>query len=109
MNNRSRDTADGPGERHAPGTGRHRPLRRLFQFALVITGFAICLTAWLMYLVTVRELDPSRSETSGLMTFVEEYGTPLLIGELTVLLVLTVATIVTDSVSERRMAKSEKH
>jgi predicted outer membrane lipoprotein len=67
-----------------------------FYFALVLVGVLFALSACAFGVMTVRGLEPANSDEAGLMGFLDQYGLWLLVGELALLALLTVAAIGTD-------------
>lgn len=73
-----------------------------FYSALVIVGVLFSLTACAYGVMTVRGLEPSNADEGGLIGFLDQYGLWILMGELAVLGLLTVAAIGTDEYWTRR-------
>ena len=67
-----------------------------FYSVLVVVGVVFAITACAYGVMTVRGLDPRNADEGGLIGFLDDYGIWVLIGELGVLGLLTVAAIGTD-------------
>jgi hypothetical protein len=67
-----------------------------FYSVLVVVGVLFSLTACAYGVMTVRGLDPNNADEVGLIGFLNDYGLWIMIGELVVLAILTVAAIGTD-------------
>lgn len=74
-----------------------------FYVVLVIVGVAFAVTACAYAVMVVKNLEPSRraAETGGLMVLLEQHGFTILMVELGLLTVTTVAAISTDSLWSR--------
>ncbi len=77
---------------------RPQIIKNPFYLLLSLVGFAFVVTVcayWLMSLAVIR--DPlGESPRDGLLGFLEEHGTALLISEVAALMVLCLAAIATD-------------
>ena len=74
-----------------------------FYFLLVVTGVVFCITSCAYMVMTVRGRQPEIEPAGqGLIGFMDEHGVALLLGELAVLAVFTVAAIGTDSYWEKK-------
>jgi len=67
-----------------------------FYLALVPVGVMFAITACAYLVMSMRVLDPRRAEDTALIGLLERYGTTILVIELVVLGVLTVAAIGSD-------------
>ncbi len=73
-----------------------------FYVALLPVGIAFALTACAFVVMTMRGLDPQNEESTGLIQLMERHGVIIMIGELTLLGLLTFAAIATDDFWQRR-------
>lgn len=75
-----------------------------FYGLLVVVGVVFTVTACAYGVMTVRGLKPDETEAtpSGLMTFLDRHGMPLLMGELGVLALTTFLAMATDDFWSRR-------
>lgn len=73
-----------------------------FYAALVVVGVVFAITACAYGVMTVRLLDPRLADEGGLVGLMNQHGLKMLVGELGVLAVLTVAAITTDDYFVRR-------
>ena len=73
-----------------------------FYAALVVVGIAFAITACAYGVMTVRLLDPRMADEGGMVGLMDRHGLKLLVGELSVLAVLTVAAITSDDYFVRR-------
>jgi hypothetical protein len=78
-----------------------------FYSALVVVGVLFALTACAYGVMTVRGLDPQNADEGGLVGFLDAYGVWVMVGELLVLGLLTVAAIGTDEYWTRRMTAAD--
>ena len=67
-----------------------------FYLALVPVGVMFAITACAYLVMSMRVLDPRRAEDTALIGLLERHGTTILVIELVVLGVLTVAAIASD-------------
>lgn len=74
-----------------------------FYSALVVVGVLFALTACAYGVMTVRGLEPQNADEGGLVGFLDAYGVWIMVGELLVLGILTVAAIGTDEYWTRRL------
>ncbi len=79
-----------------------------FYAVLVVAGVTFALTASLYGAMTVRKLDVMAAESTGVMAFMEQHGLTLMLVELAVLALLTVAAIGTDDYWMRGAGKKEE-
>ena len=84
-----------------------------FYVLLVITGVVFTITACAYGVMTVRQIRPTMEQTAStsgtsMLAFLDENGLELLIGELVVLAIATVAAIGTDQYWITRREKSLK-
>jgi hypothetical protein len=83
-----------------------------FYLLLVVVGTAFVITASAYGVMATRALRPPRVAAgaeppkSSLLTFMEEHGEKLLVGELLVLAIATVGAISTDGYWAKRAAAS---
>lgn len=93
---------------------RKKPINP-FYLLLVVVGTAFVITASAYGVMATRALRPPRAVAgveppkSPLITFMEQNGEKLLVGELLVLAVCTVAAISTDNYWSKRGAPPEKN
>ena len=73
-----------------------------FYAALVVVGLAFALTTCAYTVMSFRELDPFAPEEQGLIALMKNHGLLILVSELGLLGVLTVAAIGTDDYWTRR-------
>ena len=73
-----------------------------FYLALVPVGVIFAITACAYLVMSMRVLDPRRAEDTALVGLLEQHGTMILVIELVVLGVLTVAAIASDDFWMRR-------
>jgi uncharacterized membrane protein len=78
-----------------------------FYSVLVVVGVVFAITACAYGVMTVRGLDPRNADESGLIGFLDDYGIWVLVGELVVLGLLTVAAIGTDEFWTRRAGNTQ--
>jgi hypothetical protein len=78
-----------------------------FYAALLPAGVAFGLTACAFVVLTVRGSDPQHAAESGLIALLARHGLTILMTELAVLAILTVAAITTDDFWVRRCAMTE--
>ena len=67
-----------------------------FYAVLVVAGVTFALTATMYGVMTVRGLDSRSPEPEGIIAFIQQHGLTLMIIELVVLALLTIAAIGTD-------------
>jgi hypothetical protein len=79
-----------------------------FYPPLVVVGVVFALTACAYGVMTVRGLDPHQAGEGGLVGFMDEYGLLLMVAELCLLGVLTVAAIGTDEYWTRRFERLQR-
>ena len=80
-----------------------------FLSLLVLVGIAFCLSAWLMYLVSLRTLAPASDSEAAvqhgwLITLFQDHGMAILAVELLVLAVCAGAAMITDKCWSVRIA-----
>ena len=73
-----------------------------FSIALLPVGALFGLTACAFVVMTVRGSNPQHGAESGFIALLARHGMPIIIGELTMLAILTVAAITTDDFWVRR-------
>jgi hypothetical protein len=78
-----------------------------FYAALVVVGVAFALTACAYGVMTVRGLNPRLAEEGGLIGLMDRHGLVIMVVEIGLLGLLTVAAIATDGYWTRRMEKRE--
>jgi len=76
-----------------------------FYSALVVVGVLFAITACAYGVMTVRGLEPRNADEGGLIGFLDAYGVWVMLAELLVLGILTVAAIGTDEYWTRRLPK----
>jgi hypothetical protein len=78
---------------------RKRPFANPFYFLLLVVGVAFLLTASSYGVMAFREVQghSAAASRSGLMTFLDRHGALLMIVELAVLAVASVAAMATDN------------
>ena len=79
-----------------------------FYVALVPAGIVFAVTACAYGVMTVRGLDPHHAANDGLIRLMEQRGLVILVVELALLAVLTVAAIGTDDFWMRRFEQSQR-
>jgi hypothetical protein len=81
-----------------------RPPRNPFSILLGAVGIAFTLTAMSYCVAVLRGVRPetARQSRSSLDTFIDRHGTALLVGELVLLAIATVGSVVHDSRSGGR-------
>ena len=90
----------------APNVPRSKPVNP-FYAVLVVAGVTFALTAAMYGVMTVRGLDARAAESEGVIAFMERHGLTLMIVELVVLAVLTLAANGTDDYWMRGAEKKE--
>jgi hypothetical protein len=75
-----------------------------FYVAALPVGVIFLITACSYVVMAYHGLDPHHRQTSGLIGLMDKHGVAILIGELALLAVLTVAAISTDGYWTRRFA-----
>jgi hypothetical protein len=73
-----------------------------FYTLLVVVGVVFAITACAYGVMTVRGLDPHRVGEGGLVSLMDRHGMTIMIVEIALLAVLTVAAIGTDEFWTRR-------
>ena len=75
-----------------------------FYLVLLVVGAVFAITASAYGVMTVRGLNPRLADEEGLMGVMSQHGLVIMVGELVLLGVLTVAAIATDDywTGERR-------
>ncbi len=73
-----------------------------FYFAALPIGMLFAVTACVFVVMTMQGLDPQRAEETGLIRVMAQHGVAILVGELAILALLTVAAIATDDFWTRR-------
>jgi hypothetical protein len=81
-----------------------------FYVAALPVGVLFAVTACAFVVMTMQGADPQRAEETGLIGLMSRHGVVIMLVELAVLAVLTVAAIATDDLWTRRFesAESEK-
>lgn len=79
-----------------------------FYLALLPVGVLFAVTACAFVVMTMRGLDPQQAEESGMVLLMARHGTTILIAELVVLAVLTVAAIASDDFWTRRFEAAQR-
>ena len=79
-----------------------------FYVALVPAGIVFAVTACAYGVMTVRGLDPHHAANDGLIRLMEQRGLVILVVELSLLAVLTVAAIGTDDFWMRRFEQARQ-
>src|SRR5438552_12100413 len=77
-----------------------------FYLALLPVGIVFAITACAYLVMTMRVLDPRRAEDTALIGLLERHGTTIMVIELFVLGILTVAAIASDDYWMRRLESS---
>ena len=72
-----------------------------FYVSLLVVGGVFAITACAYGVMTVRGLDPRLADEQGLMGLMNRHGLAMMVGELVLLGLLTVAAIGTDKYWER--------
>jgi H+/Cl- antiporter ClcA len=78
-----------------------------FYSVLIVVGIVFAITACAYGVMTVRGLDPRNADEGGLIGVMDDYGIWILVGELLLLGLLTMAAIGTDEYWTRRMEASQ--
>jgi hypothetical protein len=78
-----------------------------FYLALLPVGVLFAVTACAFVVMTMRGLDPQQAEETGLVLLMARHGTSILVIELVVLAVLTVAAIASDDFWTRRFEAAQ--
>jgi hypothetical protein len=78
-----------------------RPTNPIYVSALPV-GVLFAITACAYVVMTMQGLDPQRAEETGLIHLMAHHGVAIMLGELAVLGVLTIAAITTDDFWNRR-------
>lgn len=77
-----------------------------FYPIVVVAGILFCITAFAYGVMTVRQLHeaglPSAGKTEGFTEWIDRHGVPLMIGEVIVLGLCTVAAMATDHLCRRK-------
>ncbi len=76
-----------------------------FYAALVVVGLAFAVTTCAYTVMSFRQLDPNSADEPGVSALLEHQGVTILVVELALLSVLTVAAIGTDAYWTRRAGK----
>ena len=79
-----------------------------FYAALIPVGVIFVLTACSYFVMASRGLDPHSADDAGLMGLMNHYGLAILVVELVLLGILTVAAIGTDDFWTRRFEAAQK-
>lgn len=79
-----------------------------FYAALVVVGIAFAITACAYGVMTVRLLDPRSAGEGGLVGLMNSYGVTIMLVELGLLAVLTVAAISMDDYFVRRAEQANQ-
>jgi hypothetical protein len=80
---------------------RSKPINP-FYVASLPAGIVFAITACACVVMTVRGTDARQAEATGLIAIMEQHGLTILIVEIAILGVLTVAAIVSDDFWTRR-------
>jgi formate-dependent nitrite reductase membrane component NrfD len=78
-----------------------------FYIAALPVGVLFAITACAFVVMTMQGLDPQRAEQTGLIRLMARWGVAIMVGELVVLGLLTIAAIGTDDFWTRRCASRE--
>jgi hypothetical protein len=78
-----------------------------FYSALVVVGLAFALTTCAYTVMSFRELDPLAPDEPGLIALMKNHGLLILVSELGLLGILTIAAIGSDDYWTRRSAASK--
>jgi hypothetical protein len=73
-----------------------------FYIAALPIGVLFAITACAYVVMTMQGLDPQRAESTGLIQLMERHGIAVMVGELAMLGILTIAAIITDDFWTRR-------
>ena len=76
-----------------------------FYAALVVVGIAFAMTACAYTVMSFQHLDPHALDQPGMSTLMKQHGLTILVVELGLLAVLTVAAISTDDFWAKRAEK----
>jgi hypothetical protein len=76
-----------------------------FFTALVVVGLAFAMTACAYTVMSFQSLDPHAADQPGISTLMKQHGLMILVVELGLLAVLTVAAISTDEYWVKRAEK----
>ena len=88
-----------------PRVNKMKKIINPFYAALVVVGLAFAMTACAYTVMSFQNLDPHSADAPGLSTLMKQHGLMILVVELGLLAVLTVAAISTDDFWTRRAAK----
>jgi hypothetical protein len=83
-----------------------KPTNPFYVSALPV-GVLFAVTACVFVVMTMQGADPQRTEETGLISLMSRHGVVIMLVELAILGVLTVAAIVTDDLWTRRFEASE--
>jgi len=86
----------------ATGLSLHVKIINPFYAALMVVGLAFALTTCAYTVMSFRKLDPMLPDEPGITAVMEHHGLKIMVGELVVLAVFTVAAIGTDDFWTKR-------
>ena len=83
-----------------------KPINPFYVAALPV-GVLFGITACAFVVMTMQGLDPQRAEETGLIRLMARHGVAIMVSELAVLGLLTIAAITTDEFWTRRFESRE--
>jgi hypothetical protein len=78
-----------------------------FYVATLPIGVLFAVTACAFVIMTMQGLDPQRAEETALVRLMAQHGVAIMLGELAILSLLTIAAITTDDFWTRRFEAAQ--